>query len=486
MIGAVARKLWQTAKVPLLVAHQRKPQARGPFVDCMTVPVGRAARTAKGPSMLPVSAITGPSALPQLDVLAGGLALALAIGLLVGLERGWRERDAPDGSRTAGIRTFGLAGLLGGLSAALAGATGSAAVLPAAFLSFALLFGAFKYREAVHDEEFSATSVIAALAVFTLGALAVAGDFRIAAAGGAVVAAVLTSRIAMHGLLRRMSWIELRSAILLGAMTMIGLSLLPNRALDPWGGFNPWEIWFLTVLTASISYTGYIAVRVMGPSRGLLVGGLAGGLASSTSTVAALGRAARDDGFPVKRAAAASLACLVSLIRVSALVAFLVPGVLATIAPAILPAMAVLGLTAGAILARGPEAASTDGPHGNPFDLLPLLVFSALLAGFSMLSAVLVAKVGDNSLKMTSAASGLIDVDVATLTALRLVEAGISTGLAGQAILVAVAVNAVVRVILALVLGPRSFGLTFGAATLAAASAGIAGLVIVSGGQGFW
>ena len=375
--------------------------------------------------MSPVLDAAGLSEVEQLDVLVGDLALALAIGLLVGLERGWRERDGADGSRTARIRTFGLVGLLGGLSAALAAATGSSAVLPAAFLGFAILFGAFKYREGVHDEDFSATSVIAALAVFTLGALAVAGDFRIAAAGGAVVAAVLTSRMAMHGLLRRMSWVELRSAILLGAMTMIGLSLLPNRTLDPWGGFNPWAIWFLTVLTASISYIGYIAMRVMGPTRVLLVGGLAGGLASSTATVAALARGAAENGYCVQRAAAALLACLVSLIRVGGLVALLAPGVLATIAPAVLSAMSVLGLAAGVMLARKSGAVSSDGQNGNPFELVPLLAFSTLLGIFSMLSAVLVAWVGDRSLMMTSAASGLIDVDVATLTALRLVDAGI-------------------------------------------------------------
>jgi uncharacterized membrane protein (DUF4010 family) len=52
-------------------------------------------------------------------------------------------------------------------------------------------------------------------------------------------------------------------------MTTIILPLLPNRAIDPWGGFNPWEIWFFTVLTASLSYLGYIAVQLLGPARGL-------------------------------------------------------------------------------------------------------------------------------------------------------------------------------------------------------------------------
>jgi uncharacterized membrane protein YhiD involved in acid resistance len=46
------------------------------------------------------------------------LAVALAIGLLIGLERGWQTRDESDRERTAGLHTFTLTGLLGGICAA--------------------------------------------------------------------------------------------------------------------------------------------------------------------------------------------------------------------------------------------------------------------------------------------------------------------------------------------------------------------------------
>ncbi|TIV94082.1 MAG: MgtC/SapB family protein, partial [Mesorhizobium sp.] len=163
-----------------------------------------------------------------MDTLIARLGVALAIGLLVGLERGWRERDAPDRSRTAGIRTFGIAGLLGGLVAALAEALNAMSVLVAGFLAFAGIFAWYKAREAAHDEDFSVTTVIAGLAVFTLGALCVAGDFRVAAAGGAALAALLASREILHGLLKRLTWIELRSALVLAVMTAIILPLLPD------------------------------------------------------------------------------------------------------------------------------------------------------------------------------------------------------------------------------------------------------------------
>ncbi|WP_164107644.1 MgtC/SapB family protein, partial [Serratia marcescens] len=86
--------------------------------------------------------------------------------------------------------------------------------------------------EAARDDDFSVTSVMAGLAVFALGAFSVAGDYRAAAAGGAALAAVLASRGILHGLLKRLTWIELRSALILAVMTAIILPLLPDRTLD--------------------------------------------------------------------------------------------------------------------------------------------------------------------------------------------------------------------------------------------------------------
>ena len=176
-------------------------------------------------------------------------------------------------------------------------------------------FAWFKSREAEHDDDFSVTGVIAALSVFALGGLAVAGDYRAASAGGAALAAVLASREVLHGLVRRLSWIELRSALMLAVMTAIGLPLLPDRAIDPWGGFNPWEVWFFTVLTAAISYLGYIAVKVLGSAKGLLVSGLAGALVSSTAVTVAFARTAKAGGNPRPLSGAAALAAMVSVLQ---------------------------------------------------------------------------------------------------------------------------------------------------------------------------
>jgi hypothetical protein len=129
-----------------------------------------------------------------MDTLIARLGLALSIGLLVGLERGWQEREAPEGSRTAGMRTFGISGLLGGVLAALAQTLNSPIVFAIGFLGFAVTLGVFKLREARSDSDYSVTTVMAGLGVLALGGLAVIGDAQAAAAGGAALAATLASR----------------------------------------------------------------------------------------------------------------------------------------------------------------------------------------------------------------------------------------------------------------------------------------------------
>jgi uncharacterized membrane protein (DUF4010 family) len=401
------------------------------------------------------------------------LGLALAIGLLVGLERGWRERDAPDRSRTAGIRTYGISGLLGGVFAALSAAADSNAVLIAGFLGFAAIFAWFKSREAVHDVDFSVTGVVAGVSVFALGALAVAGDHRAAAAGGAALAAVLASREVLHGLLRRLTWIELRSALILAVMTAIVLPLLPDRTVDPWGGLNPREVWFFTVLIAAISFVGYVAVRVLGQPRGLLVSALGGAVVSSTAVTVALARNARSTDQWAPLAGAASLAAMVSILRVTLIVVLVEPRVFPAMAAPALAGALVFGICGTLLLFRkGSEIAGTLAR--NPFELVPLLLFAALFALVSTASAAVADAVGPGGLLATSSLSGAFDVDVAVLSALRLAGGTVGIADAGLAVLAALATNAVARLSLAALAGSVRFSGALALLTLLALGAAAA------------
>ena len=116
-------------------------------------------------------------------------AVALGIGLLIGLERGWRSREMKPGTRAAGIRTFAISSLLGATAAAVAqSAAGAGFFLGAAFVAFAAVIALFSWGRIVPPASNSATTAIAAVLTFSLGAFTVVGDMRVAAATAVVAA----------------------------------------------------------------------------------------------------------------------------------------------------------------------------------------------------------------------------------------------------------------------------------------------------------
>lgn len=407
-----------------------------------------------------------------MELLIPGLGLALAIGLLVGLERGWRERDAPAGSRTAGIRTYGIAGFLGGIFGVLAAEQNNTFTFAAGFLGFAFSFSWFKLREARHDDDFSVTGVAAALCVFALGGLAVTAQYQAAAAGGATLAALLAGRDVLHRMLKRLTWIELRSALVLAVMTAVGLSLLPNRAMDPWGGFNPWEIWLFTVLSATISYCGYIAVRLLGSTRGLVVTGLAGALVSSTAVTASFGQKAKNGENVWPLAGVAALAAAVSLLRVLVVVLALSLTTFSLIAPTVSTAAFVLALIGSGLIRFDKAQANQEVDAKNPFDLAPLAIFAMLFAVTRTLNAVLLVWIGTAGFIALTALSAIFDVDVAVFSALRTDAQNLSPDTVAIAILAALAANAAGRVFVAAVSGTLFYYGLLTAASIIAAGAG--------------
>ncbi len=349
------------------------------------------------------------------------LLLALAIGLLIGVERGWQDREGKPGSRAAGIRTHALIGLLGGVLALLARSLG-VALLGFGFVGFAATFAFFEYREVRSGGSVSATGLIAAFLAFVLGAYAVLGDM--AAAGGAAVAAtvILAERRLLHSFLEKLQWSELRAALLLLVMTFVLLPVLPNRTIDPWQSLNPYQLWLMAIFIASLSYVGYISVRLGGGQRGLLFAGAAGALVSSTTVTWTFARLARKE--PSLRrsiSAAILLAWAISLLRVAVVGTFLSPPLLLPLGLPLAAGVSV-AVAAAFVLYRG-SAGDTDAKLslGDPFNIGAVLQFTALLAIIT-LAATLIARTTGNGIGLPALAfaSGLVDVDPITLSMARM------------------------------------------------------------------
>lgn len=402
------------------------------------------------------------------------LGLALAIGLLIGAERGWREREARDGARAAGIRTHILIALFGAIWGLLA--ISSETMLGLGFLAFAPTFAFFEWQQAKSTGSVSATGLVAGLLTFALGAYAVHGNMAAAASAGVVTTVVLAERQALHRFLQRMTWVELRAALILLVMTFVFLPLLPDRPVDPWGALNPRQIWLMTILIAAVSYGGYIAVRLAGGRNGLLFAGIAGGLVSSTTVTWTFARLAKQSGAARFEVLAAILGSwIVSLVRMTTIAV-----VISTpLAPdLVLPVVA--GLTVFALIASFVYwAAPADGVQSqlkleDPFDLLAVLRFGALIAVIMLITTWVQHSIGNTGLLSLGAISGLADVDPITLSMAEQSGRTIGYPQAAIVILVAAGANVAAKCVLAIVFGGLRLAapLVF-AAALAAGSAGL-------------
>jgi len=400
------------------------------------------------------------------------LALALGVGLIVGVERGWRQRDEPAGGRTAGVRTFALIGFLGGVSGILSIEAESPWPWIVCLALLTAVFALFSLREGIAEQDFSVTNVVTAMTVFVLGILATQGDIRLAAAGGVVTAALLASREHLHRAVSRLSWIELRSALLLLAMTAVVLPLLPDRPIDPLGAVIPSELWLLMILTAGVSYAGYAALKLAGPDKGPPLAGLAGGLASSTATTLAMARLSRKVEDANGLAAGVSFAAMASVIRATGLALIVQPA----LAPLMVPSAAAAALVFGAGGALGlVHRASNGAPQndlGVPFELRTVFGFGILLAVVTLVGAWIAREAGSAGAYLFAAVSGFVDVDAITLSMARSVDLGAASSAAAGAILIALAANAVQRVIFSWMFGSRAFARRFTLASLAALVAG--------------
>ncbi|HYJ52481.1 MAG TPA: DUF4010 domain-containing protein [Allosphingosinicella sp.] len=407
------------------------------------------------------------------------MGLAIAIGAMIGVERHWREREADRGQRTAGLRTFTLIGLFGGLAALIeldlaGGAQPNGAVFATLFAVLALAVTAFEYRQAAAEGSFSATTTVAAMLTFALGALAVAGSTAIASAGAVVLLAVLASRELLHGFVRRLSWPELRSAVILLAFTFVLLPVIPDQPYGPFGGVSPARTVTLVIVLASISYAGYIAVKLLGSTRGEIVAGAVGGLVSSTAVTVTNARRSKDETAHMALASGAIAAGAISFVRTALLAATLAP----PLAPVLLPALgagAAVLLVYAVILARRGGSEHVEQAQKNPFDLGSVIKMALMLVVISFLARAAGQMFGSSGVLVVSGLSGLADVDAAVV-AVTSMMGSITVQIGALAIALAVLVNAVAKASYATALGVRGFFVHMWLASIAAAAALGAGL----------
>lgn len=386
------------------------------------------------------------------------LALALAVGLIIGLERGFAIRDIPADSHILGVRAFVLIGLMGGVCAELAAALGGVLFAVALMVLAALLVSAH-YLETQRDQDLDITPLISALITFLLGGLATRpGMAGVAAAGAVITAGVLNLRGFFRTGINALTPKEVEAGLWLLLISVVALPILPDQGYGPWQALNPHRIWWMVVLIASMSFAGYFAVRLAGARRGLMLTGLLAGLVSSTALTMTFSRLARTETRLADLLAAGILvACGTMFLRVLVEVSAVHPALLPDLVPAVLVMAAITYAAAAWHWARQRESSEVVLPEAsaNPLQLRTALQFGGLLALIMLAAAAASEWLGDAGIYMLAAISGINDVDAITLSVANLARNGLSDIVAANAIALAAAVNTIVKGGLAVSLGGR-------------------------------
>lgn len=381
------------------------------------------------------------------------LAVALALGMLIGIERERSKGQGPERA-VAGLRTFTLISLTGATSF-LVGDTST-------FIAFGIVVGllvAVGYAR-TRDHDPGVTTEVAMIVTFLLGGLAM-HEPALAAALAVIVACILAARTWLHNWAHHvLTDDEMRDGLMLAAAALVILPLIPEEPVDPWGIVQPRKLWLLAVLVMAINGLGYVALRAFGTRIGLALSGFFSGFVSSTATIGAMAARAKAHAElrrgAVAGAAASSIATVVQLAIVVGLIS---PATLRLLVPSLLAAGAAAVLYAAAFTIRSVrEADACEPPAGRPFDPKTAFLFVFVVGIVLALSTLLTQWLGDRGLMLSAGVAGFADTHAAAISAASFAAGGQATAtLAAVAVLVGFTTNSLSKTVVAFAMGDRPF-----------------------------
>lgn len=401
------------------------------------------------------------------------LAAAVLAGLIIGTERGWVQRERPAGARVAGIRTFGILGLIGGLAGLLPNA------VMAVLLGGGALLIAAGYRAAARSDQLSATSAVAGLLTLAIGCVATRLSVEIALGVAAATFALLRSRQTLHAVLRGLEEREIEAVARFLLVSLVVLPLLPDADFGPYGAWNPRRIWMVVVMVTGLSFAGYVLARRMGQGRGIMIVAMTGALVSSTAVTASYARRLRTE--PEARGALVAgiaMASVVMFVRVLVVTLALAPRALPSLALSLAPGVVVAGALAALAWRRQETPGESGVVLGNPFDFGPALLLAALVAVLSLVARWALDEFGGQGMAMLLSLTGMMDVDAAVLTLAGLPRNVLGDELAGIVLAGPVLANTAIKAFMALGLGGGRDGLRAAAPLFLAALASAAGIAV--------
>lgn len=369
------------------------------------------------------------------------LGIAVAAGMLIGVERAWQARGWSSGTRVAGFRTFTLLGGLGGLAGLLEAETGP--LVPAILVlagSSVLVAGTLKGMTS--DRQVSATMLVSALIALALGMLATTGRPALAIAGASVTMLILSSRERLHGIVNKLDERDVAAIARFAIIACAIFPFLPDRQMGPYGAWNPYQLWLVVVLVTGFSLAGYVANRVLGERHGTLALSVIGAMYSSTAVTYALSRRLRSgEEEPGPLLAGIALASGVMLLRALVLTALLAGFAFAPLARILFPALLVATLFGIALIRPRGTGSRFEETARNPVDIVPAFGFLLLVAAMGLATRWASQRYGTGGAATVIIASGSFDIDAAIVTMGSLGKGHIPPGLAALVLSAPIAIN---------------------------------------------
>jgi len=373
---------------------------------------------------------------------------ALVIGILVGLQREYAYDD-PSREMFAGVRTFALMALVGGVAAMVAEHLAS----PWAFTGIVLLVGALiaiAYFVGAQRGKVGLTTEISALVTILSGALCYWNYLPLAAAIAVATTVLLSLKLEMQTFVRRITREDVYATLKFAVISAIVLPVLPNKTFGPppLDVLNPYKIWLMVVFISGISFLGYLLTKVVGFRQGIGLTGLLGGLVSSTAVTLSFSQRSQTQPDLAKPfALGITVAWMMMFLRVVTEVAALNRALLRMLWLPMAVAAAV-GLVYGLYLYFAQRTDEEGGVNlSNPFELRPAVTFGLLYALILLFSKVAQTYLGDMGVYLSSTVAGFTDVDAVTLSLAELggkVD-GIDLTVAARGIVLAATSNTLVK-----------------------------------------
>jgi len=394
---------------------------------------------------------------------------ALALGALIGLERELVSQDRKEKklpiSEFGGVRTFMLISLFGALATYLSQQINSPLLLISSGVVVLLLFIAHYTYTLFKLGESGATTEIVAFLTFFIGVLTALGNASLAVILAIIVTTIMLSKHYVRQLLKKFSRTELTNTIRFAVLLFVILPILPNTPIDPYGVFNPQEVWYVVVLISGISYVGYIASKLIGTKKGIILSGMFGGLASSTAVTSAMSERSKKVSkilhpFVIATVVASAMMFVRVLFWVYSFNSSLLMPLIIPIVAMTASSLLVIGVSYGFMKRTSEQAKEKDKevPLESPFEIVPALKFALFFLVVAASAEVAVRYLGPEGTYAVSLLSGLADVDAITVSLANQAEAGaITETVATRGIIIATMTNTAVKVFIARFFGGRRF-----------------------------